>query len=187
MVVLEAGPDHFPDQDHVQEAWIVDGTGGLEEEAATIEEPTTNLGSDSVIAGVVDVGATEISEIIVIVTIVDAEGTEDGWEMVAAVVVVVPVVVVSEVVNEDVREAVLMTARIVNAVRSIVTEVPLTTKRAGTTGKTHRQQVLMLRRIGTKLPIRMYHKIHGEEVGKMRVWRKLKRSSRKVRRRKRRT
>ncbi|XP_037034016.1 tetratricopeptide repeat protein 14 homolog isoform X2 [Bradysia coprophila] len=176
VVVLEADPDHFPDHGHVQEAWIVDGTEDQEEaEAVTIVERITNPDLDSVVAEAVVVEDTETSEIIVIVTIAVVVGTEDGWAMVVEVVVV-PVVAVSviEVVNEGAREAVLMTVSIVNAVRMIVTGVPTTMRKAEATGKIPHQQVVMPRKIGTKVLKRMHHRMHVV-LERMRVWRKLRR------------
>lgn len=159
VVVREADPDHFPDQDHVQEAWIVVAAiEGLEVEVAMTVERITNRDLDSVMVAAVDVEGTEISEIIVIFAItVDVAETEDGWAMVAAVAVVVEVrvVVVFEVVNEDStddREAGLMTVWIVNAVRTIGIRVPLTMRKIRATERVHHRPAQMLKELGRKVP-----------------------------------
>lgn len=129
----------------------------------------TSRDSDSLVVGAAVVADTEISEIIAIVTIVDVVETEDGWEMVVAAAVAVRVVAVSEVVNEDVREVVLMTVSIANAVRTIATGVPQTMRRVEAIGRIH--PAPMFRKIGTKMLTEMCH----TQVERMRVWRRLRR------------
>lgn len=94
------------------------------------------------VAEVVDAADTEISEIIVIFATVEA--VEDGWATVVAVVFVV----VSDALT-GAHEVVRMIAWIVSVLLN-VTEVQLTMKEVRATGRVHRQQVPMLKVVGTR-------------------------------------